>query len=135
MAKTVIDNSLQHARTIPHFHLGILEYRGSLRRQCQRDFIVHVAWHVTARHERCDSHRRSQHSTIVGLAHNTSCELHPSAIMKPLCLQYRGLELRHDVDAEYLCTRLLADDNHIASPREHDKRHGKSDWSPWCIDR
>ena len=49
-----------------------------------------------------DYHRRSQHSTIVGLAHRTSCELHPSDIVTPLCLQYRGLKLRHDVDAEFL---------------------------------
>ena len=53
----------------------------------------------------------------------------------PLCLQHRGLELRHGVDAEFVSERLLPDDNYIASPGEHDKQHGKSDWSPWCIDR
>ena len=43
MVNSVIGNRLQHARTIPNFHLGILECRGSLRRQRQRDFVVQVA--------------------------------------------------------------------------------------------
>ena len=36
-----------------------------------------------------------------------------------MCLQYRYLELRNDVDSEFL-QRLVSDDNRIASLREHD---------------
>ena len=53
--------------------------------------IAHVVWRVTAWHERCDSHRSSQHSTIVGLAHRTSCKLHPSALLTLSCLPTEAL--------------------------------------------
>ena len=53
-----------------------------------------------------------------------SCKLHPSSILTRLCRQYRGLELRHDIDTEFLLQRLLADGNINAPRRQHDQRHG-----------
>ena len=123
-----------HDPAFPPWNLGI--HHGSLRRQRQCDLIVHVAWRITARHERCDGHRRSHHRSNVGLAHRTSCKLYLGAILTSLCLQCRGVQLRHDVDAEFLSPRLLPDDNHVPSPREHGRRHGvNQDWPPWCMDR
>ena len=79
--------------------------------------------------ERRNCHRRPQDSTSVGLTHSNESMLHLSAIMTPACIQYRCLELRHDVDAEFLFHRFMPNDNQIAPPSEHDQLHRKPYWS------
>ena len=133
MANSVVESCLRHVRMIPHFYLGISEYHGSLRQQRQCDLIIHVAWRVATRHECSDSHRSSQHSTIVGLVHRSSCKLNPSTTLTPLCLEYKGLGMRHDIDAQSLSQRLPPDYNHTASPKKRDERHGLFDWFRWCF--
>ena len=51
MVSSVIGRRLQRAHTILPFHLGILEYGGSLREQLQCDIIVHVTRRIVARPE------------------------------------------------------------------------------------
>ena len=77
MGNNDIDQRLQHARTILHLHLAILQQHGSLKQERQCDPIVLVIWRVAARPERRDSHGRPLHSTSVGLAHRKMYKIHP----------------------------------------------------------
>ena len=101
MVNRVINRRPQRAYTVLHLHLGILKHHGSSGQQRQCIGIVHLTWHAAARSKRHDSHRCPQHSPSIGLVHSTSCRLHLTAILTPVCLQHKCLKPGDDIDPKF----------------------------------